>query len=102
MVRSEDVTKFCTSKADFKYALEDMAYNGYAIWMQDDYQCTGTAIRCKFVFEYENADGEPVKLEFTNLWVKKYSSTIYIDGKAYDIDLLCNEFGGVWFSVLLN
>lgn len=102
MFRNEDVVQLCTSRADLKNALEDIVYNGYAIWTQDEYQLIGTSVRCKFVFEYKDADKNPVKLEFINLWVRTYSNTVYIDGKAYDIDLLLNEFGGVWFSILFD
>lgn len=102
MFRNEDIVQLCTSRADLKNALEDIVYNGYAIWTQDEYQLIGTSIRCKFVFEYKDADENPIKIEFINLWARTYSNTIYLDGKAYDIDLLFKEFGGVWFSILFD
>lgn len=98
--RSERVSSYCTSKTDLKSAIEDMAYFGYAIHMENDNQMTATAIGCRFVFEYDNADGETVKIIFKNLWIMDYSSIIYIDGHRYDTDLLLNEFGGVHFSIL--
>jgi len=101
MSRSSKCEEFCTSKADLKSALEMMCYYGFAEKITNN-DVTSAVARSDmtFIFEYLDADKESVKMTFSHLWIREYSDTLTIDGSKYSAELLLNEFGGVWFSLL--